>query len=440
MKRYLSIFLLALAFVSSAQVPANYYSSVDGLTGDALWTALNTLIDNPTTTNYSDVDNKFVSLGSDEDPSNSSNIIFFYTRDSRPSNSFTGNGNGNDNTGGWNKEHVWPRSRGVGDSGDDQQDMHMIRPTDVDVNSRRAALDFGIVSGNNTANGNYFEPHDEVKGDCARILFYMITTYKGNLELVQTVTNSSNQLGNLSLLVQWNTADPVDDFERNRNDIVYNFQGNANPFVNHPEWVNEIWGDGMAAPTISTNATSGLDFGNVLSGQNSVSMSYQINGSDLAGDVNVSVSSPFGLSLDNSVWSQSVTVTRANAESGSHNTVFVRFSPTTANGQISNATISHTSTNANLINVSVTGMESTGSVTAVGSSIIIKVYPNPVDDILAIEGLDASKKIRLFSSSGQRMIVKRIPQGLDVSELEHGLYYLTIRSETSTQVHQVLIK
>jgi len=365
MRYFFSVILLAFVFVAPAQVPSNYYDGVDNLTGDALWNGLSTLIANPNTVSYSQVDNKFVELGTDEDPNNSSNIIFFYMRDSRPSNSFTGNGNGNDNTGGWNKEHVWPRSRGVGSSGDDQQDMHMLRPTDVDVNSRRAALDFGLVSGNNTAGGGYFEPHDEVKGDCARILFYMVTAYKGSLELVETVTNSGNQLGNLSLMMQWHIDDPVDDFERNRNDIVYGYQGNANPYVNHPEWINEIWGDGTPSPTITTNANGTLNFGNITAGSSSTSQSYNVSGSNLEGNVSASVSAPFELSLNNSSWSQSVTVTQFNAEAGSSNTVYVRFSPTTANGQVSSTTITHTSTNASTVNVSVTGTESTVSLNTI---------------------------------------------------------------------------
>ncbi|MFA6890165.1 MAG: endonuclease, partial [Bacilli bacterium] len=48
-------------------------------------------------------------------------------------------------------------------------------------------------------------------------------------------------LGKLSTLLTWNQLDPVDDFERNRNDVIYGYQGNRNPFVDHPEFADMIW-------------------------------------------------------------------------------------------------------------------------------------------------------------------------------------------------------
>ncbi len=369
-KTIFSIFIL-LSVSVFGQIPNGYYSSANGLSGEVLWTELHNIIKDPHTESYSQVDERFVSLGTDEDPNNPSNIIFFYMRDSRPSNSFTGNGDGSDFTGGWNKEHIWPRSRGVGDSGNDQQDMHMLRPTDVDVNSRRAALDFGLVSGNNTANGSYFEPHDEVKGDCARILFYMITCYKGTLFLVENVTNSSNQLGNLSLMLEWHEADPVDDFERNRNNKVASYQGNRNPFVDHPEYVNAIWGDGTIGdtPSIATTATGGgYNFGSLAAGETSPSVNYKVTGTNLTGNVTVSVSTPFQVSLNNSTWSTSVQISEANVEANTSNTVYVRFAPTVVNGQTYNANVSHASTGATTVNVPISGTERTVSISTIAQA------------------------------------------------------------------------
>ena len=405
------------------QIPSGYYSSAEGKTGEALWTELNNIIKDPITVSYSQVDDKFVELGTDEDPNNSNNIIFFYMRDSRPSNSFTGSGDGSDFTGGWNKEHIWPRSRGVGDTGDDQQDMHMLRPTDVDVNARRGNLDFGLVSGNNTANGTYFEPHNEVKGDVARILFYMATCYKGSLELVENVTNSSIQLGNLSTLLQWHKDDPVSSYEISRNNKVYNYQLNRNPFVDHPEYVNAIWGNGTIdpSPTISTSAIiGGYNFGSVIAGNFSASISYKVTGANLDGDITVSVPSPFEISLNDRDWSDNVIIGKANAEENTSNTVFVRFSPTSSNGATSNESIIHTSSNASSVGVSVIGKE--GEVTAgvativlntgaftndfgqtmIGSNSVAKSYSVSANDLTESLRITAPNnfKISLLPSSG----------------------------------------
>ncbi len=81
------------------------------------------------------------------------------------------------------------------------------------------------------------------------MLFYMAVRYEGtdsypDLELNDQVNNGSAPYhGKLSVLLEWHEADPVDDFERHRNEVIYSqFQHNRNPFIDHPEWVAEIWG------------------------------------------------------------------------------------------------------------------------------------------------------------------------------------------------------
>ena len=95
-------------------------------------------------------------------------------------------------------------------------------------------------------NSNSFEPPNRVKGDVARILFYMATRYeqgdKVDLELNEKLNNGSNPYhGKLSVLLEWNELDPVDEFEQNRNNVIQEWQGNRNPFIDNPEWANAIW-------------------------------------------------------------------------------------------------------------------------------------------------------------------------------------------------------
>ena len=91
-----------------------------------------------------------------------------------------------------------------------------------------------------------------MKGDVARMLFYMAVRYEGDngepdLELVDEVnTYDLNEAGKgyhgkLSILLEWHKEDPVDSFEINRNNIIYNYQENRNPFIDHPEYVDMIW-------------------------------------------------------------------------------------------------------------------------------------------------------------------------------------------------------
>ena len=226
----------------------DYYRTAAGKTGNTLKTELHNIIDHHTELSYSAVWEALKKT--DEDPANANNVILLYTGRSQAKST---NGGGVDD---WNREHVWAKSHGdFGTAMGPGTDLHHLRPTDVSVNGTRGNLDFDNGgTGHSEALGNYFdsdswEPRDEVKGDVARMLFYMAVRYEGDvsdepdLELNNAVNNGTAPYhGKLSVLLQWNAQDPVDDRERRRNDIIYSdYQHNRNPFIDHPEWVNEIW-------------------------------------------------------------------------------------------------------------------------------------------------------------------------------------------------------
>ncbi|AVX06539.1 MULTISPECIES: endonuclease [Priestia] len=226
----------------------DYYRTAAEKTGNSLKTELHNIIDHHTELSYSAVWEALKKT--DEDPANANNVILLYTGRSQAKGT---NGGGVDD---WNREHVWAKSHGdFGTAMGPGTDLHHLRPADVSVNSTRGNLDFDNGGTEHSeALGNYFdsdswEPRDEVKGDVARMLFYMAVRYEGDvsdepdLELNNTVNNGTAPYhGKLSVLLQWNAQDPVDDRERRRNDIIYSdYQHNRNPFIDHPEWVNEIW-------------------------------------------------------------------------------------------------------------------------------------------------------------------------------------------------------
>ncbi len=154
----------------------------------------------------------------------------------------------------WNREHVWAKSHGdFGTTAGPGTDLHHLRPTDVTVNSARGNLDFDDGGSESTeAPGNYsdgdsWEPRDAVKGDVARMIFYMSVRYEVgdvvDLEVNDRVGNGSTPyMGRVSVLKQWSQQDPPDAFEQRRNERIHaNWQGNRNPFIDHPEWVESIW-------------------------------------------------------------------------------------------------------------------------------------------------------------------------------------------------------
>ncbi|MEZ5082857.1 MAG: endonuclease [Bacteroidales bacterium] len=240
----ISVFVFSFIF---GQIPPGYYNSAIGLTGNNLKSALHNIIDNHVEYSYDDL-RDFILEDTDEDPNNSNNIILLYTGRSQNKNTFGGGAND------WNREHVWAKSHGdFGDSPPCGTDAHHIRPTDASVNSARGNKDFDNGGQQHPeATGCYYtsstwEPRDEVKGDVARMIFYMAVRYEGDsgepdLEVVDWVNTAPNpQHGKFSTLMSWHAFDPPDAFEINRNNVIYGYQNNRNPFIDHPEFVDMLW-------------------------------------------------------------------------------------------------------------------------------------------------------------------------------------------------------
>lgn len=203
----------------------------------------------------------------DQDPTNDKNVIEIYTGNSisKYDNQTSGSGAGK-----WNREHVWAKSHGFpSDSQWGYTDAHHLRPSDPGINTARSNNDFGAcrdtgeeVLFNGVGTGNYldkttdcWEPRDEVKGDVARMIMYMDTRYQGtdtattNMpdlvavdRLTTTAEDSEPLIGTLCTLYAWNKLDAVDTYEQNRNNQVYKYQGNRNPFIDRPELVQQVYG------------------------------------------------------------------------------------------------------------------------------------------------------------------------------------------------------
>ncbi|MEU8911928.1 endonuclease [Streptomyces nigrescens] len=226
-----------------------YYKDAEGKTGQALKDSLHRIISSTQTgkLTYSQVWDALKET--DQDPDNSENVILLYTGRSQSKNSNGGNPDD------WNREHVWAKSHGdLGTDTGPGTDIHHLRPEDVSVNSTRGNKDFDNggtkvdeAPGNSTDDDS-FEPRDAVKGDVARMILYMAVRYDGgdgfpDLEPNDNVDNGSQpHIGRLSVLKQWSQEDPPDTFEKHRNQVIFDkYQHNRNPFIDHPEWVDEIW-------------------------------------------------------------------------------------------------------------------------------------------------------------------------------------------------------
>ena len=253
----LNIFILT-CITGFSQIPAGYYDSASGLGGDGLKTALYNIIKGHTEYEYTadTTDVWDILKETDKDPDNSANVILLYTGESVNAAQEWNNGNG------WSREHVWSKSHGQFDpevyGPGAGTDVHHLRPSDPAANTAKNNRWFADGGTEYLSTGCYYddllwtwEPRDEVKGDVARMMFYMATRYEGennepDLELINYFPADHNThdpvYALLNDLLSWNQSDPVDDWERNRNDtIYYNYQHNRNPFIDHPEWVECIW-------------------------------------------------------------------------------------------------------------------------------------------------------------------------------------------------------
>jgi endonuclease I len=253
----------------NAQIPDGYYNSADGLTGEPLKSALHQIIQGHTRFPYTatGTDVWDILKVADEDPDNSNNIFLIYTGRSQAK---TENSGENPTYTGdrWNREHLWSKSHGFPSESDTAYtDCHHLRAADESVNTVRSNRDFdegGVeiaeAPGCYYDNANWsFQVRDEVRGDVARSVFYMVVRYDPgfhsdgstyDLEMVDYSNTDPDNLGNslfgkLTQLYAWNLADPVDDAERARNEVIFGFQHNRNPFIDHPEYADLIWGDGV---------------------------------------------------------------------------------------------------------------------------------------------------------------------------------------------------
>lgn len=250
----------AIFMVSSAMAapPPGYYDSANGLSGEALKGALHNIIKNHTVVPYSSsskTDTRDAIEFLDEDPLNPANIQPYYRLTPMTKASF-----GLAGTNGWNREHTWPQSKGA-DVSPANSDLHALFAEEASLNSSRNNSvydDFTVNAavgtlynrdGNQWTSSQFF-PRAASRGNVARAIFYMATRYPV-MTITDSITIGYNEMGRKSVLLKWHAEDPPDAQEILRNDRMAPYQGNRNPFVDNPEYVDLIFapvtgGDGLA--------------------------------------------------------------------------------------------------------------------------------------------------------------------------------------------------
>lgn len=285
MKKLLSVFFF-LPIVTFSQAPAGYYDAANGLTGYALKSKLHDIISAKTISwHYGNLQTIYKQTDLDHyydyDQSNDTYLLDIYSNNPTGTTAYhyTSDqmiGSANAEGLGWNREHQMPQSS-FNSNYPMYSDLFFVIPTDARINQLRSNYPYGIstttpsyvyhtftngskIGRNATPNSGYtgrvYEPHDEFKGDVARSLLYFALRYEGKLNSFNfyngtSPANDTSPLDGteekafedwyIALLLQWHHQDPVSPREIERNNAVFAVQKNRNPFIDHPEWVNQIW-------------------------------------------------------------------------------------------------------------------------------------------------------------------------------------------------------
>lgn len=285
----------------TSTVPAGYYASIEGLSGAALKQALQDIIANPAVVHahsYGDITD--ILKVADQNPLNSNQVWLMYKETPRAKLDFQ---TGSSNIGKWNREHIYPQSRGgfadatsdtpdginiwlptsASDIAAGHGDAHHLRAEDGPENSSRNNKNYGL-DGYNGPVGNL----SSWKGDVARSIFYMCVRYNGlNVVNGNLPETTIGQIGDLATLLSWNTLDPRDDFEMNRNNYIYTWQVNRNPFIDYPSLANYIFGANYGQPWFSTLSNATFSDAKVVLYPNPTKNQFTVSGVSTEGTIEI---------------------------------------------------------------------------------------------------------------------------------------------------------
>lgn len=355
--KYLSYLTILCSLGASAAVPANYYSGCQNKSGRQLLEALESTVGSHTTVSY----DALLDLYKTSDVYPDGKIWDMYSTKHWSAGSTCGNYSKVGDC--YNREHSFPKSW-FSERSPMKSDAFHVYPTDGKVNGQRSNYPYGECAGgtrlasNNGVealgrlgtstfsgySGKVFEPDDEYKGDFARSYFYMAAAYNSKISGWSSPMLAGNSYPAYSswaieLLLKWHRQDPVSEKELERNEVVYGRQHNRNPFIDHPEMAEYIWGnrqnekwtsDVGAAAEINTPADgSSLNIGTTAVGT-PLSATVTVRATSLKDALTVSTTGDFSAST------ASISATQANNTSGYVLTVTFKASAAgTATGTLS---------------------------------------------------------------------------------------------------------
>ena len=463
--------LLSATFIFTtlqAQIPSGYYNTATGA-GYTLKTQLYNIIKNHNNQGYSNLYNCYANSDVDIFYENDNSILDIYSENPSgvdaynypTNNQRCGNYSGEGDC--YNREHLIPQSV-FASANPMYADAHFIVPTDGYVNGKRSNFPFGVV---NTAswtstngsklglnkNSGYsrgysqtvFEPIDAFKGDIARQYFYFATRYENlvntwNFAMFNNTQNEVLAPTFKNILLQWHHQDPVSNREIARNNAVYNYQNNRNPYIDHPEYVDAIWQEACISSNYDYSTT-------ICQGQ-----TYLFN------NINISTGGVYNKTLTNSVGCDSIVsvnlfVTPITTPLITANGNVLSSSLNSGNQWYFNNNIIQSATNQNYT-VSNTGsytVKGTGNCQGTSAPFTVStvnietlntpfnIYPNPADNVINISSQD-NFNVQIYNTIGQLVFNDFNTNIILTENYSNGIYYLELESKKKIHRYKIIIQ
>ncbi len=331
MKKLIVIIFIIYSSFTFAQIPSGYYDSANGLEGNNLKMELRSIISaNYHSVGYDGLYNVYQTSDNYTNGKvwdmysmhNDGTANYWFTHFSDKCGSYSNEGDC------YNREHTIPQSWGLNST--QKADAFIVIPTDGKVNGMRSSLPYGETTSANWTStngskrggcsyagysGTIFEPIDRFKGDIARGYFYAATRYNVSSLNGASFNGDGFSSWTLNMLLEWNANDPVSQKEIDRNNAIYPYQHNRNPYIDHPEWVECVFGGNC----------NGLNFTStpITSAMENQTYTYNITYNDDAGAETLTCTKPGWLtfSKDESNNTALLTGTPSSSDIGNHNVV-----------------------------------------------------------------------------------------------------------------------
>ena len=334
------------------------------------------------------------------------------------------------NSSSFNCEHTWPQSL-FSSNEPEKADIHHLFPTDVNANSRRGSYPFGLVTGTpswteggSKQGGSLFEPRDEQKGATARAMLYFAIRYQDYGSFIGSQE---------TLLKQWHTDNQPTAWDVQRNEKIFGYQKNRNPFVDHPEFIERINKIGATdtKPTIKSAEASqnSISYGTVGSTEQRFVYIVNTGNTDWTG-VSAATAVKGDLKIKN---------TSSSVAQGEALIVELGFSGL-ADGAYTDDVVINVESQAGKTFI-IPVIFSVGKVSILTPKIeSIQVSYNPMtQSVRVLETPMDAQNISIYDGSGKLVLLKTTFTDIPFGGHTAGIYFVVIKTETGSYSSKFLV-